>query len=94
MIFRVCYIKLYCCASCSKSVSFLENLVGNFGQSNPQGKIIKYKIDKSEKNTILKKLNYMNINKQSLFPGLDGFAESLSVLPKSPILEWDIPLHY
>lgn len=72
---------------CFNSVSFLENLVGNFGQSNPQGKIIKYKIDKSEKNSILKKLNYMNINRQSLFPGLDGFAESLSILPKSPILE-------
>jgi len=72
---------------CSKSFSFLENLVGNFSQLNSQGKIIKYKINKSERNTILKKLNCMNINKQSLFPGLDGFAESLNILPKSPILE-------
>lgn len=67
--------------------SFLENLRVNFSllKANSQDKIIRYEIKIDEKNDILKKLNYMNINRNTLYPGLDGFSKSLGILPKFPI---------
>lgn len=37
-----------------------------------------------ERNEILKELNRMNINSAALFPGLQGFAESLATQLANP----------
>ena len=43
--------------------------------------IIKYIIPKKFKLEILNDLGYMNIDSSTLFPGLDGFARSLAIVP-------------
>lgn len=65
------------------SKDFMGNLKGNFYdiEDNLEAKIKLYKIDLSKRKDILKKLYRMNINRATLFPGLDGFAESLRTLP-------------
>jgi hypothetical protein len=45
---------------------------------NPDRRVFKrFLILKTAKNEILEELYRMNISRASLFPGLDGFAESL-----------------
>jgi len=64
------------------SKTFVENLEGNLSQSDFEDKIIRYCISYKLRDETFKKLNRMNINAASLFPGLDGFAKSLAILPK------------
>lgn len=63
--------------------SFEENLKA----MKPDGRVLKrLLIPKEVKNNILRELYLMNITRASLFPGLDGFAESLGprlVFPES-----------
>lgn len=65
--------------------TFVENVEGSLSEPYSEGKIIRYCIPYKLRYEILKKLNRMNINRASLFPGLDGFAKSLAILPKFPI---------
>jgi len=71
--------------------SFIDNLIANFKDEN--GKLIKadlknkkyirrYKITNNvyRKKDILRHLQRMNMNNATLFPGLNGFAESLRTL--------------
>ncbi|MDP2730813.1 MAG: FRG domain-containing protein [Dehalococcoidales bacterium] len=62
------------------TVGFMENL-SSFG--NPDGQVTQYSIPTGEngnfRNNALKELERMNINRTTLFPGLDGFAQSFSV---------------
>lgn len=67
------------------SKTFVENLEGNLSKSDFEDKIIRYCIPYKLRDETLNKLNRMNINAASLFPGLDGFAKSLAILPKFPI---------
>lgn len=65
------------------SKPFEDNLAATF---DPEGKgnwgsernYIKYRIKYSAREELLQNLHRMNINRASLFPGLDGFAKSLS----------------
>lgn len=68
-------------APCDLSSAFMKN----FAALNPmpdhvQKYIIPYRLRKE----FLKRLYYMNISRTTLFPGLDGFAESLGVF--SPLV--------
>ncbi len=60
--------------------SFDENLKGTQGFQNSDTNLhrIVIDVDIGQRNDILKKLNSMNINNATLFPGLQGFAESLA----------------
>jgi len=63
------------------SRSFMENLYGLDKESELKVHLKKFTIKTSHSFTvkgILKYLHRMNINRRSLFPGLDGFAQSLS----------------
>ena len=66
------------------SKPFDDNLVALL--INPKEKLIKYtiKADASIKREILYHLHRMNINRATLFPGLDGFAQSLKTLLAFP----------
>jgi hypothetical protein len=61
------------------SKPFDDNLEALLINQNPKEKLIKYtiKADASVKREILYHLHRMNINRATLFPGLDGFAQSL-----------------
>lgn len=67
------------------SVTFAENLAEHFSGNNSKGKIIKYAIDTKKRNELLRKLHRMNINRASLFPGIDGFAKSIGMAPIFPL---------
>ncbi len=59
--------------------SFEENLL-ELNKGEPiKGNLTKYVItrDKEERKEILRRLHRMNMNRATLFPGLDGFAQSL-----------------
>jgi hypothetical protein len=57
---------------------FSENLKALDGCEQPAN-TIKIKIPNKSRINILRSLFDMNINRASLFPGLDGFARSLGV---------------
>lgn len=61
------------------SKSFVENLEGNLSLPDSQDKIKGYIIPYKLRENILRNLYRMNINRGSLFPGLDGFAKSLNL---------------
>ena len=60
------------------SKSFQENLRRLPGYDNNQN-VMKLNISMSERVTALMELHEMNISRATLFPGLEGFAESLNV---------------
>ncbi len=64
-------------------VSNLEAMPGiknGYGSSgSDQRKILKFQICRESRRNLLKGLQSMNVSADSLFPGLDGFARSLSV---------------
>jgi hypothetical protein len=61
--------------------SFEENLIALTNRESFAGKLIKFVIpaDAGLRKDILKRLHRMNMNRATLFPGLDGFAQSLKV---------------
>jgi hypothetical protein len=66
---------------------FEENLAAVLSDNNNVSyKLLKYKIafDVKKRQEALLNLHRMNINKATLFPGLDGFAQSLKTLLVSP----------
>ncbi len=63
-------------APCDLSISFMKNLAALTSTSDH---VQKYVIPYRVRNEFLKRLHHMNISRASLFPGLDGFAESLGV---------------
>ena len=58
--------------------SLMENLEA-LPNHEEQENIVKIVIPKDERREVLKQLWNMNISRASLFPGLDGFAQSLNV---------------
>ena len=54
-------------------VSFMDNLsaLGDFGNH-----VLKYRIPYNQRGRILERLRVMNITREQLFPGMDGFAQS------------------
>ncbi|MBI2360803.1 MAG: FRG domain-containing protein, partial [Deltaproteobacteria bacterium] len=59
--------------------SFEENLLALADGKSLDSNVVKYVItgDAEERREILKRLHRMNMNRATLFPGLDGFAQSL-----------------
>jgi hypothetical protein len=59
--------------------SFEDNLIALRDGDSFDGKLIKFVIpaDAGVRKDILKRLHRMNMNRATLFPGLDGFAQSL-----------------
>lgn len=59
--------------------SFEENLKALADRKSLRGHVIKFVItaNAEKRNEILKRLHRMNMNRATLFPGLDGFAQSL-----------------
>jgi len=59
---------------------FEQNFKHCIKQSNlKKGKIIKYRIKSTWRDEALRDLNRMNINNSTLFPGLDGYVQSLNI---------------
>lgn len=63
---------------CDASQSFETNLRAMRGCNDPS-KVLKLIISFDERRLALKTLHSMNISRATLFPGLDGFAQSLKV---------------
>jgi hypothetical protein len=63
---------------CDIGKSFETNLRAMHGHSDPRN-VTKLIIGQDERKKTLKKLHGMNISRATLFPGLDGFAQSLNV---------------
>ncbi len=70
------------------SRTFEENLVEllSKSQAEPKSNFVKLVIDVDQrtKNDILLRLQRMNMNRATLFPGLEGFAQSLRTLMTKP----------
>lgn len=69
------------------SQSFEQNLSADVYKEGSRANLLRFKIhiDLNERKNFLKQLNFMNINKATLFPGLDGFSQSLwTQLPDLP----------
>lgn len=72
------------------TISFEDNLMGLLGDSGPgtdfDGKLAKIIVqdDSDLRTDIVQKLHRMNMNRATLFPGLDGFAKSLTTLLAIP----------
>jgi hypothetical protein len=64
------------------SSTFEQNLSAILGGSAGRGKVLKIRISLNRKARldVLRRLYRMNVTRTSLFPGLDGFAQSLSWL--------------
>lgn len=56
--------------------TFEENL-GEYDQSEIEKRVVKIIIPNKARVEVLTDLNYMNINRATLFPGIDGFSQSL-----------------
>lgn len=69
-------------------IRFMDNLQDFMGKEKLEEKVIKFTIPTGEKGQFrdyaLRSLDLMNINRITLFPGLDGFAQSFS--PRIPSL--------
>lgn len=66
---------------CDSTLTFAANLKSMAGADNPSN-VVKLKISLQSKNDrllALRMLHDMNISRATLFPGLDGFAQSLNV---------------
>jgi hypothetical protein len=65
---------------CDPTQPFRANLESMPGANDPSN-VVKLKIILNKRNRLsaLRKLHDMNINRATLFPGLDGFAQSLNV---------------
>jgi hypothetical protein len=63
---------------CDASQSFEINLRAMPGWNDPS-KVLRLDIPLDERRPALKALHSMNISRATLFPGLDGFAQSLKV---------------
>jgi hypothetical protein len=61
------------------SISYEDNLLTMVNKDGTKGRIIKFCClwNRSERQEALDTLNYMNISRTSLFPGIDGYAQSL-----------------
>jgi len=75
------------------AVSFMDNLPEGIGNHNLYGKIIQFIIPTGKsgekRDEALFNLEYMNINRITLFPGLDGFAQSFEPrIPWFRSIEW------
>lgn len=74
------------------SRTFEENLIALLSPAKPESKdnFIKINIEASDQRDVRKhillRLQRMNMNRATLFPGLDGFAESLKTLMASPTI--------
>ena len=70
---------LFLCSGAAKKESFEKNLLSykSGNGDDMQKNIHKIIINNDLRSEILFELNYMNISRASLFPGLDGFATSL-----------------
>ncbi len=64
------------------SVPFMDNLCSLIGDHPNHDKFVKLRIrlKAGERETVLQHLHRMNITRATLFPGLDGFAKSLTNL--------------
>ncbi len=64
-------------------VGFMDNLSAYASKEELRKRVIRYRIPTGlagkERDRALKELDRMNISRTTLFPGLDGFAQSLSV---------------
>jgi hypothetical protein len=62
------------------SAGFESNLAGLFPDAKANGRLIKcvISLNRSEREDVMRRLFRMNVTSTSLFPGLDGFARSLS----------------
>jgi hypothetical protein len=73
------------------TIGFMENLSDFAGKQNPDGKVIKFTIptglEGENRDEALRLLDQMNINRITLFPGLDGFAQSFSARIRIHFLE-------
>jgi hypothetical protein len=78
---------LFLCSSAARKGSFVNNMLSyRNDESDMQENVYKIIIDNNLRSTVLYELNFMNINRSSLFPGLEGFATSLKheIAYKSP----------
>jgi len=66
------------------SRSFRDNMVALPGHDN-EAHLVKLIIPHVERAEAIERLHYMNITRATLFPGLDGFAESLKVYQPPPM---------
>jgi len=55
----------------------LEGNFDSYSHGQPEKHVVKIKVPNALRVEILTDLNYMNINRATLFPGIDGFAQSL-----------------
>jgi len=70
------------------TTSFMENLLSMPGHGNRR-KLVKIVVPASLRREAVEALHYMNITRTSLFPGLDGYAQSLGVYhPSYRPVEW------
>lgn len=70
------------------TVTFMENLRA-VPEWDQLGNLIKLLIPPAMRNEALERLYYMNISRTSLFPGLDGFAQTLDVFhPAMSFRNW------
>jgi hypothetical protein len=61
----------------SAANSFMENLLSLGSQEEHCRRVVKITLNIKMRANAIQDLNYMNINRATLFPGLDGFAQSL-----------------
>jgi hypothetical protein len=61
----------------SANASFMENLIGMRAKEEFSHRVVRITLSGKMRANALHDLNYMNINRSTLFPGLDGFAQSL-----------------
>lgn len=69
---------LFLCSSAALKGSFKNNMLSyKKNAEDMQENVYKIIIDNRIRTEVLYELNFMNINRASLFPGLEGFAKSL-----------------
>lgn len=61
----------------SAAATFMENLLALGGREEHASHVVRITLSQRMRANALQDLNYMNINRATLFPGLDGFAQSL-----------------
>ena len=59
---------------------FMDNWAEMTSQLPPRGGVIRFTLPISERSRALRQLRLMNVSRTSLFPGLDGFAQSFRQL--------------
>ena len=65
---------------CNVAIGFMNNLSKFAGEDELHKNVIKFTLETGRKgeirNKALQRLDHMNINRITLFPGLEGFAQS------------------